>query len=195
MLHSRTIPEPTTATGEFDATHPDYQKFLARLVGQDFFEGEIQGSQKWNEKETLAREGWRASRSDGSKPSFAQRVDEAIERSLAHPAPLPRAVTAPLPLAEASALESSEAFLTLDEQNFEEMLRSRGPGTGGLDDLEGFGEGEGYDEAMGRDEEGAPDDDEQREAREIARKLQGMAGKVEEFVLGEGALAGAEFEE
>lgn len=93
--------------------------------------------------------------------------------------------------AAALALESSESWLTLDEQGFEELLKSRGPGEGGLEDLEGFSDDEDEEEGGAKTERTA----EEQQAREVARKLEGMAEQVENFVQGRGALDGAEFDE
>lgn len=121
-------------------------------------------------------------------------------------------ITHPLSPDEAIALESSEEWLSLDEQGLEEMLRQRGPKgeeQGPDEDLEGFGPGEGYS-----DEEGDDDDEEggdrmegvempeqarkraeDKMAKKAAKRLERMASKVEAFVEGRGALDGAQFEE
>ncbi len=110
-----------------------------------------------------------------------------------------------------AALESSEDWLTLDEDRFEAMLKSRGPKEDGMDEeLEGFGEGEGYsdedndndndidndnDEDAMEGVEGESSKEEKRATKRAAKRLEKMAKKVEDFVQGRGALDGAQFEE
>jgi hypothetical protein len=103
-----------------------------------------------------------------------------------------------------AALESSEDWLTLDEDRFEAMLKSRGPKEDGMDEeLEGFGEGEGYSDEEDNDNdddamegvEGESSKEEKRAAKRAAKRLEKMAKKVEDFVQGRGALDGAQFEE
>jgi hypothetical protein len=139
-----------------------------------------------------------------SGASFAQRVDEAIARAKSSSPSLPHRVTSSLTPQAALALEDGEEWLALDEQGFEEMLKAKGPGAGGLDDdlLDDSDDDEASDEdrdAMeGVQQEGAEKEKESREdrkARKVAKQLKGMASKVEEFVQGRGAVDGAEFSE
>lgn len=126
------------------------------------------------------------------KASFAQRVDDAIAAALTSPNPLPSMIASLPSSADVLAMESSESWLTLDEQGFEALLKSRGPGEGGLEDLEGFSDDEDEErEGGGKQERSA----EEQQARDVARKLEGMAEQVENFVQGRGALDGAEFDE
>lgn len=100
----------------------------------------------------------------------------------------------------------------MDEQNLEEMLNSRGPGGEGLlpDDLlsdeelpsdsddEGEGDGEmmeGVENEASRSGKKEKETAEDRKARKMAKQLEGMAGKVEEFIEGRGGVEGAEFSE
>lgn len=137
-----------------------------------------------------------------SAASFAQRVDEAIARAKASAAPLSSRITSPLSPSAALALEDAEDWLSLDEQGLEEMLRSRGPGASGLEDLvddeeEDEAEDDERDDGMeGVEGEGETlEQKEERKARKAAMKLEGMASKVQEFVQGRGAVDGAEFSE
>lgn len=211
MLYKLTSPILRVST-EFDATDPAYIAFLKRLEGKGFFEGEIAGSEKYRKNELVAREGYKSSRNNGCvdfltlflrysaltshthrfKASFAQRVDDAIAAALAPPNPLPSIITSLPSPTDALALESSEYWLTLDEQGFEELLKSRGPGEGGLEDLEGFSDDEDEELEGGAKKERSA---EEQQARDVARKLEGMAEQVENFVQGRGALDGAEFDE
>lgn len=143
-------------------------------------------------------------RRNRSTKSFAQRVDEAIARRKALPlaSQLPNLVGRQSPGADL-ALESSEDWLIVDEEGLEDMLRRRGPGAGGLgeSDLEDDSDEEDEDggEGMeGVEGEGTGDMMEKKERRKterVAKKLEGMAGKVEEFIHGRGAVEGAEFSE
>lgn len=79
------------------------------------------------------------------------------------------------------------------------MLQSRGPGKGGLGDLdEDFSDDEEEeDDEQGGEGKGKETQEarEERAARRVARRLEGMASKVEEFVEGRGAVDGAQFSE
>lgn len=96
-------------------------------------------------------------------------------------------------------MEDDEDWLALDEEGFEEMLRSRGPGAGGLEhELDDSDDEDGDDESedgMEGIEGEAAEMAEQRKAERLAKRMQEMAGKVEEFVEGRGGVDGAEFDE
>ncbi|KAL8276826.1 hypothetical protein RQP46_010757 [Phenoliferia psychrophenolica] len=201
------VPTSTSSTGaaSIDPSAPAYKAFLARLDKTGYFGDEIQGSKVWSEKELAARAGWAKSAAGGagavegrSNKSFAQRVDEAIQR--AKSLPLPSQLPSQLPRQSAgtdTALEGSEEWLVVDEDGLEDMLRRRGPGAGGL------GESDLEDESDESEEEGEDgmegvegvgmEEKERRKAERVAKKLEGMAGKVEEFIHGRGAVDGAEF--
>lgn len=126
-------------------------------------------------------------------------MDEAIARARASSPSLPNRIISSLPSTASRALEDSEDWLSLDEEGLEDMLRARGPGEDGLGDLDLSDDDE---EEESDDEEGMEgveveggDKEEERKAKKMARTLQGMAGKVEEFIHGRGAVDGAEFSE
>lgn len=47
------------ASDEAPADDPDWQAYIARLRAAGFFGGEVEGSQKWNERLQKALKGWR----------------------------------------------------------------------------------------------------------------------------------------
>ncbi|GAA6050508.1 hypothetical protein JCM3770_005573, partial [Rhodotorula araucariae] len=198
-----------------DTSTPAYQAYLASLRARGFFGDEVQGSAAWQAKERGAREGWAKAQAGRSKLAFAQRVDAAIARARAAAAdPLPARVADPAALGteEAAALEDSEEWMALDEQGLEDILAAKGGGAGGGmlgdSDLDDSDEDSDADEEEEGDAGGAregmqgvegvdngPTTAEDRKARRVARRLEQMAGKVEEFVHGRGAASGALFDD
>lgn len=134
------------------------------------------------------------------KLSFAQRVDEAIARARSRPDALSDRIESPATLTEdkvkALGLEDSEAWLEIDQAGLEEILRSREGGAGTLEE-EGFSDSE--DDASETEElagvKSQEERDEERKNRRAAKQLEAMAGKVEDFVQGRGAVQGAVFDE
>ncbi|BGP13187.1 hypothetical protein JCM10213_000233 [Rhodosporidiobolus nylandii] len=204
MLYQLTKPQPrqsasAPSTYEEQQKDPAYRAFLASLADKGFFEGEVEGSEKWRVKEEQAREGWEQARGKRPTLSFAQRVDDSIALARSRPSPLPTRITDPsilsLPPAELAqcGLEDPEDWMALDEQGLEDLLAQRGGtssskpgGQLGDSDLEDSDEEEGMEGVEG--EEG-------RRAQRAARRLEEMAGKVEEFVQGRGAVQGALFDD
>lgn len=144
--------------------------------------------------------------SDSNRPSFASRFTSALTLTSSSSDALSNRITSPLPSSSSLlALESPASWLHIDEQNLESLLASRGPGGDGLnaDDLlsdeELPSDSEDDEEKMeGVEEEGGErrkKSEEDRKAEKMAKRLKEMAGKVEEFVEGRGAVDGAEFDE
>lgn len=149
--------------------------------------------------------------------SFAQRVDDAVARARVSPSPLANRITDPASLsaADAANLEDSEEWLSLDEQGLEDILsaRSSRKTTGAMlgdsdleedsdddededDDDEEKGQGEGGDGMQGVEgSRTAQEKAEEKKARKAAKRLEAMAGKVQDFVEGRGAVSGALFDE
>lgn len=145
--------------------------------------------------------------------SFAQRVDDAVARARATPSPLANRITdsASLSAADATKLEDSEEWLSLDEQGLEDILSARSSRkTAGAmlgdSDLEDSDDDDDVDDD--EDEEGGGDGmqgveggrtahekAEEKKARKAAKRLEAMAGKVHDFVEGRGAVSGALFDE
>ncbi|GAA5860390.1 hypothetical protein JCM3774_000403 [Rhodotorula dairenensis] len=220
MLYQLTAPKvrhPTAdATGQssaFDSSDPNYRDYLESLTAKGFFGDQVAGSEAWKKKEQLAREGWLRAKADRPTLSFAQRVDEAVVRARAGSCPLADRIGNPAALstAKAAELEDSEEWLSLDEQGLEDILSARSsrkaPGAMlGDSDLEDSSEDDGDDEqaaGAGGDDgmegvEGgrtAQEKAEEKKARKAARRLEAMAGKVEDFVQGRGAVSGALFDD
>ncbi|GAA5914204.1 hypothetical protein JCM6882_004750 [Rhodosporidiobolus microsporus] len=202
---------PDPSSSSFSSTPPSdpaYKAFIASLTAKGFFEGEVEGSAAWKEKEAAAREGWEKAKG-GERPtlSFAQRVDDAIARArLAPPPLLPSRLTAPassLSASQLQQLEDSEEWMALDEQGLEELLASRegGGGRGGFgglgdSDLEDSDEEEDDDEEeLGGEEGEKGSKEDEKRARKAAKKLEAMAARVGEFVEGRGAVQGAMFDD
>lgn len=138
--------------------------------------------------------------------SFAQRVDDAIARSRSSANPLPDRIVNPVSLTDvqAASLEDSEDWLSLDEQGLEDILQARQSKGGGLlgdSDMEDSSDDDEDEDDMegveGGDQDGKSkqEKEEERKARKVAKKLEQMAGKVENFVEGRGAASGALFDE
>lgn len=146
--------------------------------------------------------------------SFAQRVDDAVARARANPSPLPNRITDPASLsaADAAKLEDSEEWLSLDEQGLEDILSARSSrktpgamlGDSDLEDSDDDDDDEDDEEEAGEGGEGmqgveggrsAQEKAEEKKARKAAKRLEAMAGKVQDFVEGRGAVSGALFDE
>ncbi|KAJ8296593.1 Protein ecdysoneless [Rhodotorula toruloides] len=211
MLYKLTSPQLRHSSTDdpltnFDSSEPRYRAYLKSLAEKSFFEGQVEGSEKWREKEAVAREGWVRAKSDRPTLSFAQRVDDAIARARSSPNPLPDRIANPVSLTDeqAAALEDSEDWLSLDEQGLEDILQARQGKGGGLlgdSDLEDSSDdGEDEDEMEGveggeQSGKSKQEKEEERKARKVAKKLEQMAGRVENFVEGRGAASGALFDD
>lgn len=69
MLYKLTSPQLRHSAADdplasFDSSDPRYRAYLKNLAEKGFFEGEVEGSEKWREKEAAAREGWVKAKSD-----------------------------------------------------------------------------------------------------------------------------------
>ncbi|KAK4051282.1 hypothetical protein OIO90_004763 [Microbotryomycetes sp. JL221] len=202
MLYQQT--QPLVRHPTFDPTQqPVYQTYLKSLRDSGYFDKELEGSQRWKALEFKARLAWRQARLSelDDRPPFAQRVDEAIERARTQPL-LPNRVTGSK-LSDANTLnkfEDSEEWLSLTEQGLEDILQSK------------QSDNNMFDEEFSDDDDDDDDDDEDeneleqsnndklhqtkkedQRAQKMAKQLEQMVGKVEEFVQGKGALEGAEF--
>lgn len=65
MLYKLSSPQLRVDVVGFDATDSKYRAFIKRLEASGYFEGEIEGSKKWSEREKIAREGWTAATKGG----------------------------------------------------------------------------------------------------------------------------------
>ncbi|BGP37130.1 hypothetical protein JCM10449v2_001034 [Rhodotorula kratochvilovae] len=207
MLYKSTSALPrssTSSSDEVDTSTPAYQAYLSSLRTRGFFGDEAEGSAAWQAKERSAREGWIKAQTGRPTLPFAQRVDAAVARARALPSPLLARIADPgaLTAEEAAALEDSEEWMALDEQGLEEILASKSSGGGALgdSDLEESDDEEDEDGDEGAGMEGVeggkePTAAEDRKARKVARRLEEMAGKVEDFVQGRGAASGALFDD
>ena len=63
MLYKMSAPQLRIST-EFDPSDGRYRVFLRRLEERGYFEGELEGSEKWKRLEVVAREGWKAAKVD-----------------------------------------------------------------------------------------------------------------------------------
>ncbi|BGP22074.1 SGT1 family protein [Rhodotorula toruloides] len=211
MLYKLTSPQLRHSTSDdplanFDSSDSRYRAYLKSLAEKGFFEGEVEGSEKWREKEAVAREGWIKAKYNEPTLSFAQRVDDAISRARSWSNPMHNRIANPVFLTDkqAAALEDSEEWLSLDEQGLEDILHARQGKGGGLlgdSDLEDSSDDEDNEEGMEGVEGGKQgakskqEKEEERKARKVAKKLEQMAGKVENFVEGRGAASGALFDD
>lgn len=144
--------------------------------------------------------------------SFAQRVDDAVARARAGPSPpLANRIADPASLsaADAAKLEDSEEWLSLDEQGLEDILSARSSrktagamlGDSDLEDSDDDDDDDEEEEEGGDGMQGveggrtAQEKAEEKKARKAAKRLEAMAGKVQDFVEGRGAVSGALFDE
>ncbi|GAA5854531.1 hypothetical protein JCM9279_000833 [Rhodotorula babjevae] len=179
MLYKQTAPLPRQSGSSSSSADLDtvdtasaaYRAYLGTLRKQGFFgEGEdeqVEGSERWQEREREARRGWVRAREDRSERPFAQRVDEAIERARAaltssSPSssstatlPLSTRITNPASLTPQAAaeLEDNEDWMALDEQGLEEILATKSSARSGGAQL--------GDSDLEDDEEEDEDDDEE----------------------------------
>lgn len=63
MLYKMSAPQLRIST-EFDPSDGRYRVFLRRLEERGYFEGELEGSEKWKRLGVVAREGWKAAKVD-----------------------------------------------------------------------------------------------------------------------------------
>ncbi|KAH7915115.1 SGT1-domain-containing protein [Hygrophoropsis aurantiaca] len=171
--------------------NPDYITYIKNLISAGYFKGEVEGSQLWGELESKAANAfvevrreeqvlsfpWPRLRltsvihSDASRPSFSMLVNSAVSK-------------APDTLQAATQeTDDSDDWMTVDAQNFDEMLERTMRPTGA----------HSASQAMDVDDAGQSDDAEERFAKLQASKLQDLAKKVEQFVEGEGDIEGARF--
>jgi len=91
--------------------------------------------------------------------------------------------------------------LNIDEAGLEDILRARtaGDGQNTRFEEEGFSSDDAEDMDEEDDEEGGKktkeEKEEEKKGRKAARRLEMMAGKVEDFVQGRGTVQGAVFDE
>ncbi|TCD70672.1 hypothetical protein EIP91_002396 [Steccherinum ochraceum] len=162
----------TEARKESLARSPDYNQYMSNLKTAGYFKEELEGSILWKELEDKAVNAFLEARrdDDASRPSFASEFNVAISQAKEHPGLSTRE-------------EDSDAWLEIDEADFDEMLEKR------LGRKSGSGE-----EAMNVDRDEDLDEEERITQRQTS-KLQEMAKKVEEFVEGKGDLEGAKFQD
>ncbi|TFK41316.1 SGT1 protein-domain-containing protein [Crucibulum laeve] len=156
--------------------NPEYQKYLENLASTNYFKGEIQGSELWNSLENKAAAAFVEVRrhDDASRDSFAFQVDAAISEAA--------------PLFEVDEQEEdNDDWLNIDAEHFENMLQNT------------MGSGKSRpapeSDAMDVDHSEKSESLEDRIASEQTDRLKELAGKVENFVEGEGDIEGARFED
>ncbi|WVR03486.1 hypothetical protein IAU60_000477 [Kwoniella sp. DSM 27419] len=140
--------------------------FLENLKKAGWFENELEGSGKWKERETEAMKGYqgvKAADTASQRPSFAYLVDTALN------------ATTDLDIdaiaASPSADEDSESWLEVSPDELDAMMIR----------------------ASGRGPEKQSGGDKVELGEEHGQVLQNLAQKVEQFVGGQGDLAGARF--
>ncbi|ORX34672.1 SGT1 protein-domain-containing protein [Kockovaella imperatae] len=100
--------------GKASSSRVGYDEFLQNLQRAGFFGNEMQGSQKWKEREAVAQKGWNEAQSEDSRKSFASQVDEAIK-------------AAPESFSSSSMAEDSASWLEISPSELEGMMaRSSG---------------------------------------------------------------------
>lgn len=152
--------------------NPEYIKYIQNLVSADYFKGEMEGSALWKVYETRAADIFVETRreDDAQRQSFAAQVNAAVAENPS------------LPLTTSQLDEDPDNWLNIDARDFENMLQ-HSPGSRVVID------------EMDVDNPEAEGSSEDRLASEQASKLKALAGKVEDFVAGQGDLEGAQFED
>ncbi|TYJ51770.1 hypothetical protein B9479_007642 [Cryptococcus floricola] len=146
---------------------PEYQTFLADLKRSGWFGEELEGSQKWKEREEEARKGYAEVKSAdvaSQRPSFAYLVDNAVS---------------------SSTLSSEDLTASVDTPEDDDKWLEVSP-----DELDGL-----MLRASGQDgTKGAPGNEERMEVGEEHGQMLGdLAKKVQDFVGGQGDMQGARF--
>ncbi|KAG5648215.1 hypothetical protein DXG03_006170 [Asterophora parasitica] len=180
LYHESKGRSETSATGEAvkssteakkDALrrNPEYQRYIENLVSADYFRGELKESELWNVLEDKAVTMFvEVRQADGaSRQSFAVQVNNAVSNSSDE-------------ISISQDEEDSDNWLTVDSQDFEEMLKQT---------MGSFSPKDAMDVDKPETEETA----EEQLASAQATKLKELAAKVETFVEGEGDLDGARF--
>ncbi|KAF9073788.1 SGT1 protein-domain-containing protein [Rhodocollybia butyracea] len=144
--------------------NPEYNTYIQNLLTTDYFKGELQGSQLWNQLEDKAADIFVNTRKQDSavRPSFTTLINSAIS-------------LAPDEFTPSIADEDSDEWLNIDADHFEEMLQ-------------GNSHKNRQSDAMNVDGTLAQD-----AASTQASQLRDLASKVEEFIEGEGDVEGARF--
>ncbi|WRT63689.1 uncharacterized protein IL334_000612 [Kwoniella shivajii] len=155
-----------------DITKQDegYKSFLINLQKSGWFGDELEGSEKWKEKEEIATRGYRNIKSadtPSQRPSFAYLVDSAIS-SFSNTTQEELTVDPLYP-------EDSESWLEVSPDELDGMMMR----------------------ASGRAAPSASADEDGKleVGEEHGQALQDLAKKVEDFVGGQGDLTGARFED
>ncbi|KZS96136.1 SGT1-domain-containing protein [Sistotremastrum niveocremeum HHB9708] len=156
---------------------PEYPKYLSNLTKAGYFGSELQGSQKWKEREDRAAAMFvdMHRKDDVTRISFAELVNSAL-------ATAPKESFSP-----SNEPEDDDQWLNVDAADFEAMLQKNAPKSDKAEDAMDV------DDQAGQSNTKVTEED--RLAQEQTAKLQSLAEKVSSFVEGKGALEGAKFDD
>ncbi|KAF8489579.1 SGT1 protein-domain-containing protein [Gautieria morchelliformis] len=157
---------------------PEYVRYIKNLQQAGFFKNEIEGSSLWKDQENQAATQFIHSRQtdNASRPSFASLVNSAVSQ-----ARMQRGNGDDLPLLDGE--EDSDEWLLIDESMVDNILAH-------VQMPSGRGEAD-----MDVDNEKSRGALEDKQAAEQADQLRTLASKVESFVVGQGDVEGATFED
>lgn len=169
--------------GQHFSQNQGYLRYLTALTNSGYFQGEIPGSKKYSQLEAQAVHYWQELQASGDKAqSPAKIIDDLRE---ARKAAAPNSA----PQQDVDLSEDSDDWLYIDQNRLEDMLKSKS-GASKPDRAEE----NGMDVDTGNGEQAEEDEDEKL-AREQAKRLQSMAEKFQGFIEGEGSVEGALFDE
>ncbi|KAF5336862.1 hypothetical protein D9611_003214 [Ephemerocybe angulata] len=174
-MSSEQLSASAEATKDALRNNQEYITYIENLVSAGYFQGEVEGSERWKALENKAAETFIAVRraDDATRPPFARQVDSAIAR------------VPDLPPQD-DLVEDDDSWLNIDEADFESMMEKAGASK--EPKRKDAGERMNVDNVS----DAAMEDE---MASRQADRLKDLASKVEEFVEGEGDIEGARFED
>ncbi|KAF6766232.1 SGT1 protein-domain-containing protein [Ephemerocybe angulata] len=172
-MSSEQLSASAEATKDALRNNQEYITYIENLVSAGYFQGEVEGSERWKSLENKAAETFIAVRLMLLDHHFARQVDSAIAR------------VPDLPPQD-DLVEDDDSWLNIDEADFESMMEKAGASK----------EPKRKDAGERMNVDNAPDTAMEDEmASRQADRLKDLASKVEEFVEGEGDIEGARFED
>ncbi|TFY65920.1 hypothetical protein EVG20_g5167 [Dentipellis fragilis] len=157
---------------------PEYVKYIQSLHSAGYFQGEIEGSQLWNELEAKAVNIFIQTRQEdnATRQTFASLVNAAILQA------------PPDATQSSSAPEDSDEWLNIDAQDFDSVLEKK------MGTSKNAAPVATQDTAMDVDGVATTSADDQV-AKDQAERLKSLAKKVGNFLEGKGDIEGARFED
>ncbi|KAH7104302.1 SGT1-domain-containing protein [Auriculariales sp. MPI-PUGE-AT-0066] len=151
----------------------EYEKYIAQLVNARYFQGEMEGSQSWKEREEHAAQAFVDSlrNDDASRPSFAAQVNAALQN-----------INEGQFQAAQQQQEDDDSWMNVTEQDVDTLMDERA----GAAQVQSSTQ---HTDTM------QVDSDDGGHVEQTAERLQRLAKKVESFVEGKGDVEGALFDD